>query len=86
VHMWVQNNYSPASDSTYYYFNGRGNETPSDLEHDGQVGQLRDEGDRAAPRVMVAGPRPVLFLGFRAAVALGRTASAAVQGMMPSSA
>jgi hypothetical protein len=24
--MWVQNNYSPASDSTYYYFNGCGNE------------------------------------------------------------
>jgi hypothetical protein len=23
---WVQNNYSPASDSTYYYFNGSGNE------------------------------------------------------------
>jgi hypothetical protein len=23
---WVQNNYSPASDSTYYYFNGCGNE------------------------------------------------------------
>jgi hypothetical protein len=22
LHMWVQNNYSPASDSTYYYFNG----------------------------------------------------------------
>lgn len=29
--MWVQNNYSPASDSTYYYFNGAVNETPSDL-------------------------------------------------------
>jgi uncharacterized protein YjbJ (UPF0337 family) len=26
LHMWVQNNYSPASDSTYYYFNGGGNE------------------------------------------------------------
>jgi hypothetical protein len=24
--MWGQNNYSPASDSTYYYFNGGGNE------------------------------------------------------------
>ena len=23
--MWVQNNYSPASDSTYYYFDGGGN-------------------------------------------------------------
>ena len=22
LHMWVQNNYSPASDSTYYYFDG----------------------------------------------------------------
>ena len=26
LHMWVQNNYSPASDSTYYYLNGDGNE------------------------------------------------------------
>jgi hypothetical protein len=25
--MWVQNNYSPASESTYYQFNGYGNET-----------------------------------------------------------
>jgi hypothetical protein len=24
--MWVQNNHSPASDSTYYYFNVGGNE------------------------------------------------------------
>ena len=26
LHMWVQNNYPPGSDSTYYYFNGGGNE------------------------------------------------------------
>jgi hypothetical protein len=26
LHMWVQNNYSPASDSTYHYFDGGGNE------------------------------------------------------------
>jgi hypothetical protein len=26
LHMWVQNNYSPASDSTYYYVDGGGNE------------------------------------------------------------
>jgi hypothetical protein len=26
LHKWVQNNYSPASDSTYDYFAGGGNE------------------------------------------------------------
>jgi hypothetical protein len=28
LHMWVQNNYSPASDSTYSCCNGCGKETP----------------------------------------------------------
>src|SRR5258706_9585140 len=39
----VQNNYSPASDSTYYYFNGCGKETPSDLHL-----LIADRGDRGA--------------------------------------
>jgi len=37
----AQNNYSPASDSTYYYLNGCGNETQSDLHL-----LIADRGDR----------------------------------------
>jgi hypothetical protein len=80
--MWMQNNYSPASDSTYYYFNGCGHETPSDVEHDGQIGQLRDEGDRATPRVLVARPRPILFRAALDALNCRRAGDDAVPGVI----
>jgi len=42
--MWVQNNYSPASDSTYSCCNGCGNETPSDrLSTLDQVADIPEE-------------------------------------------
>ena len=41
LHMWCRITSSPASDSTYYNFNGCGNETPSDLHL-----LIADRGDR----------------------------------------